>query len=859
MLALSPAEWLTASGTTQTMPSIDFGGQQELSVVYDNGKKDVGVVSKGCSFIDWGPPQPAKSDLFRFAWALPCNQTTRSSSSSGDSDDEYRSEHSSDNGATTAKTTVKATATAKATAAAGWTIASISDDGDYAFVAVRYSGTENIRGQDVPFIGCLDRAPVAGGQSSLAIAPCSMLAGQRWIRRRVAYAGIPMQDGGPFVLHSYDDPTQCIDITQGIGPTLQMYRCKGIRPAVGHPGPGRFVPSVPMTSRDTCASSYPALFTEPLDNIQCAGLTSYPTANTSDACAAACCHSPQGSEHCEAWQWSSTAAPAASCWIGKCNSAVPNADNPGQWTGRGRPTPNQMFYLDCNISSGPGVTSGASGCALASVQDWTSPVSSSTAHPTCLRVQAQPPDGFVRHVPANTPIVPSACENAWNQQWMYYGDTDQTLRQLHDDDSCLDGAGDGPGSYSMKEHTWGCYDKPGTFKPEIAILNQQWRFDPTTKWLQMPSTVLDHEVVPIAACLTVRVRAGPMGDDLSEIVRAPCRGGNATGLNRVNMSAAALDPMQQWEMNARPGGGNLRNIGSGRCAAIAVGSHWIRAGEPVPDDTISHVAVKHDLDSCMGCSHGSSAPFSVSGSGYGSASAGGQCAVGDSTAIGSCRNPGQAAVRWQYSLAPTSAPTPAAVTDTSADTDADTKAKAQKLPPATCIRGVNLAFHDLPNMPVRDLTAEQCQNLCATDVKCQAYVYLTKGCDHQPSDACYLKDTNNVALETTDSCSCFGAKPFSPPQPMCPSMFVPAHRPATALPYGSGCSVLRKREDCCQRLDGSDSPYFGQRCVPPKADTFRASASATVTVGTSVCEPLGWVTNHDSDNQGTCAHTAACA
>jgi hypothetical protein len=83
---------------------------------------------------------------------------------------------------------------------------------------------------------------------------------------------------------------------------------------------------------------------------------------------------------------------------------------------------------------------------------------------------------------------------------------------------------------------------------------------------QMPSTVLDHEVVPIAACLTMKVRTGPMGDDLSELLRQPCRGGNATGLNRVNMSAGALDPFQQWRIPNQHGegvGGNLVNIGAG--------------------------------------------------------------------------------------------------------------------------------------------------------------------------------------------------------------------------------------------------------------------------------------------------------
>jgi hypothetical protein len=71
MLALSPQDWLTAVGTI-TSPGSTF---PKLSVVYDNGKSDAGVVTNGCTNIDWGPKQPSPSERgnFRYAWAVGCN------------------------------------------------------------------------------------------------------------------------------------------------------------------------------------------------------------------------------------------------------------------------------------------------------------------------------------------------------------------------------------------------------------------------------------------------------------------------------------------------------------------------------------------------------------------------------------------------------------------------------------------------------------------------------------------------------------------------------------------------------------------------------------------------------------------
>jgi hypothetical protein len=96
--------------------------------------------------------------------------------------------------------------------------------------------------------------------------------------------------------------------------------------------------SLLLKDADTCDFSYPRYFTQSLDGIECFGMSMVSTANTSDQCAAACCKSPQGFEHCEAWQWCEKCIPANTrCWIGKCASSIPST----VWTGRARPTPNQ--------------------------------------------------------------------------------------------------------------------------------------------------------------------------------------------------------------------------------------------------------------------------------------------------------------------------------------------------------------------------------------------------------------------------------------------------------------------------------------------------------------------------------------
>jgi hypothetical protein len=85
------------------------------------------------------------------------------------------------------------------------------------------------------------------------------------------------------------------------------------------------------------------------------------------------------------------------------------------------------------------------------------------------------------------------------------------------------------------------------------------------------------------------------------------------------------------------------------------------------------------------------------------------------------------------------------------------------------------------------------------------------------SNSCYLKSSKDTAPEVTDRCTCLGTKPFTPPPPLCPSMFTPAAiAGGTALPNGELCSSIRTRSECCTHLDGSASEYFGQRCVPPK-------------------------------------------
>jgi hypothetical protein len=271
-----------------------------------------------------------------------------------------------------------------------------------------------------------------------------MLHPQRFLRRPVPYpapARTMTYEFQPFLLTSYDDPTLCVDIQQGSGPVLEMYRCKGAVPSAlpnmdyaagaesledssnGDPSSPTFAPTawvggsaaaspVPsfMSGRSLlnesdwgqCTSSYPMWFTENLTGIECMGMScpSHVLANTSDQCAAACCNSPQGFEHCEAWQWCEDCMPKNErCWIGKCPSFRMSVEN---WIGRARPTPNQIFYLNCTAAE----ELAGGGCVLASVQDWTTPASSSSAHPTCLNVLTTPPGGFVRPVPNDTPILP---------------------------------------------------------------------------------------------------------------------------------------------------------------------------------------------------------------------------------------------------------------------------------------------------------------------------------------------------------------------------------------------------------------------------------------------------------------------
>jgi hypothetical protein len=52
-LALTPTEWLTASGTYAT-----YDGVLTIHAIFDNGESDVGIVSKSCDSIHWGPEVP---------------------------------------------------------------------------------------------------------------------------------------------------------------------------------------------------------------------------------------------------------------------------------------------------------------------------------------------------------------------------------------------------------------------------------------------------------------------------------------------------------------------------------------------------------------------------------------------------------------------------------------------------------------------------------------------------------------------------------------------------------------------------------------------------------------------------------
>jgi hypothetical protein len=146
MLALSPQDWLTASGTVTTPPD---GTSPKLTVVYDNGKTDKGVVTDGCRNIDWGPMQPSgeQRQAFRYAWAVTCNGT--------------------------------APGLAKQ---AHWSFQTISGAGsDAEVVAMMYIDPTN---PTQPL--CLDRSDTEGG--TLSLTPCNFEMQQRFFKRMTAIA-----------------------------------------------------------------------------------------------------------------------------------------------------------------------------------------------------------------------------------------------------------------------------------------------------------------------------------------------------------------------------------------------------------------------------------------------------------------------------------------------------------------------------------------------------------------------------------------------------------------------------------------------------------------------------------------------
>eukprot|EP00937_MAST-01D_sp_MAST-1D-sp2_P003944 g3944.t1 len=99
-----------------------------------------------------------------------------------------------------------------------------------------------------------------------------------------------------------------------------------------------------------------------------------------------------------------------------------------------------------------------------------------------------------------------------------------------------------------------------------------------------------------------------------------------------------------------------------------------------------------------------------------------------------------------------------------------------------CVVGQNHVADDLPGMPLEGLTARECEAKCGAEPRCIHYVSITKGCDNEPADGCYLK--GNFSGTVANPCTCLASKPFKPLPPTPAPAPGPAPASASAL-FGS--------------------------------------------------------------------------
>jgi hypothetical protein len=162
-LALTPTEWLTASGTFGT-----YDGVITIHAIFDNGESDVGFVSSTCDAIHWGPETPDGITDTRYAWATRCN----------DSDATQM----------------------------GWGIQQVDKNDYMKGVIMQYTTPA--------FDGCLDRRDQNGW---LSVGECTGLVSQRFHMISISF------EGGTFALQAVDS-NLCVDIYSSQGPGMSMFR-----------------------------------------------------------------------------------------------------------------------------------------------------------------------------------------------------------------------------------------------------------------------------------------------------------------------------------------------------------------------------------------------------------------------------------------------------------------------------------------------------------------------------------------------------------------------------------------------------------------------------------------------------------
>jgi hypothetical protein len=335
----------------------------------------------------------------------------------------------------------------------------------------------------------------------------------------------------------------------------------------------------------------------------------------------------------------------------------------------------------------------------------------------------------------------------------------------------------------------------------MAALNQRWIVNATTGWIQLASAVkYNGGVVPVPACLTSQYTFDRFGGSTMELLRAPCEGGNATGLNPI-VPISQLSPFQQWSVGSGQEGqstGTIANVVEDEtevswCIGISLASaHWTRASEPSKPSASgksSYVSVRHHPDTCLACHPKSAQGVSQTcdnntfdGVPIVTRCQNSQGAADAGAGIDSRTEPtivlvekvdavtGKKRVRATIStkkkarLRQPAMERAADISDSGSDIDSGSDGiggssssaiswkyeLAPKLPAsttATCIMGLNLAGSDMPGMPVHYLSAAACQAQCARLKSCRSYVFQGKGYEARTEAACYLKTSNSTIAE----------------------------------------------------------------------------------------------------------------